>query len=79
MSDLLDAIDFDLPNNWIDDALQFSARRMRICKQAPACPKCRTRQVQLINQLPLAEWKCRHCKHKWRFEPLVSNAAGNAP
>ena len=70
----MDAEDFELPENWMDLALQFANRHMRICKQAPACPKCRTQQVQLTNPLPLAAWKCRHCKHEWRFEPLVSNA-----
>jgi ribosomal protein L37AE/L43A len=46
-------------------------RRVRVCKHAPGCPKCHTQQVQIIDCRPLATWKCRHCKHTWRHEPLI--------
>lgn len=49
----------------------FAKRRERICKQSTKCPKCRSNQVQIINSDPLAKWKCRHCHHTWRYEPLV--------
>lgn len=49
----------------------ISKRRIRICKQAPKCPKCKANQVQIIDSGLLAKWKCRECKHKWTYEPLV--------
>lgn len=58
-------------DNIIELALALSKRRMRICKQAPCCPECKTQQVQIIDCEPLVTWKCRHCKHTWRYEPLV--------
>jgi len=53
------------------NALKLVARRIRLCKHAPICPKCRTKQVQLFGYKALAKWKCRECKHKWWFEPLI--------
>lgn len=64
--------EFDFALDVLDGVLQGMRRRTRICGLAPLCPACRTRQVQLIDARPLAKWKCRHCKHKWRFEPLTS-------
>lgn len=35
-----------------------------------ACPECNTRQVQLVAYMDIkpAQWKCRHCKHKFEWE-----------
>lgn len=35
------------------------------------CPKCTTRQVQLVGYANItpAKWKCRHCKHEFEWEP----------
>ena len=68
----------ELAREMLNTAHRMSLRRMRICRQAPRCPKCRTEQVQLTDCRPLAAWKCRHCKHKWRHEPLVSNVKWTA-
>ena len=62
-----------LPENWRDLAISFANRRMNLCRRAPACPRCGTKQVQLINPLALARWKCRHCKTKWTYEPVFTN------
>lgn len=34
------------------------------------CPECNTRQVQLVKYMDTypAQWKCRHCKHKFEWE-----------
>lgn len=56
----------------LDNVQRTSNRRSRICKQAPICPRCRESQVEILDSRPLAAWKCRGCKHKWRYEPLVS-------
>lgn len=52
----------------------LTLRRLRICKHAPLCPKCRARQVQLTDSGVLAEWKCRECKHRFVFEPIIRHA-----
>lgn len=49
----------------------LAIRRIRICKAAIPCPKCGTRQIYLYDHAPLAEWKCRECRHRWWFEPLT--------
>lgn len=51
-------------------------RRLRVCSKAPRCPVCLTRQVQIIDCAPLATWKCRECKHKWRYEPVIDKTKG---
>lgn len=63
------------PEEVLAAAERAAIRRERVCKHAPECPKCRTKQVQIIDCRPLAKWKCRHCKHTWRHEPLISNAS----
>ncbi len=37
-----------------------------------SCPECGTRQVQLIGYINTspAQWKCRHCKHKFEWEKV---------
>lgn len=42
--------------------------RSAICKGATPCPKCETKQVQLISIAEAegcSHWKCRHCAHTW--------------
>lgn len=56
---------------FIQAALAAAKRRRRLNKRAPPCPKCRTRQVQLIDCRPLAKWRCRECRHIWRYEPVI--------
>lgn len=53
-------------------ALIRTARRERICRNAISCKKCGTDQVHLIDAGTPAEWKCRHCKHKFIHEPIFN-------
>lgn len=48
-----------------------SIRRRFLSKHAIACPKCGTRQVQLLELFYFPEWKCRECKFKFVYEPLL--------
>jgi len=57
--------------NLIYRSTALEIRRIRTCKAAIPCPKCGTRQVYLYDPEPLAVWKCRKCRHKWWFEPLM--------
>lgn len=59
--------------DWLAGALKLADRRDRLCRNAPHCPKCDTEQVQLTgyNGSP-AEWKCRHCKVSFTYEPQAS-------
>jgi len=41
-------------------------RRERYCALQLSCPKCQTKQIQLIGYQDDAEWKCRHCKFKFQ-------------
>ena len=65
------------PQEWYDGvdmrlALALTARRERVKKHAPGCLRCRSNQVQLkIWQEVPAYWKCRMCKHRFVYEPLV--------
>lgn len=50
---------------------QVTKLRAAICREAKPCPKCETKQVQLISIAEAegcSHWKCRHCKHKWVLE-----------
>ena len=58
-------------NGILSNALMLVNRRIRLCSKAPVCPKCSTNQVQLINILLLAKWRCRMCKFIWTHEPLT--------
>ncbi len=42
----------------------------RMNDQKLECPECHTRQVQLVDYIDVipAQWKCRHCKHKFEWE-----------
>lgn len=63
-----------LESNEPDMALcveQVTKLRAAICREAKPCPKCETKQVQLISIAETegcSHWKCRHCKHKWVLE-----------
>ena len=48
-------------------------RREMLCKKPPLCPDCQTDQVQLTEWIEgeVAEWKCRHCKVRFKFERAV--------
>ena len=48
----------------------ISVRRKFLAKHAIVCPKCKDRQVQLLEICMIPRWKCRHCNHKFRFEPI---------
>ena len=58
----------------IETLLQSSERRLilskRMNEQKLKCPECDTRQVQLIGYINIspAQWRCRHCKHKFEWE-----------
>jgi hypothetical protein len=58
-------------NRILRNALISVRRRLLICKHAPKCISCNSAQVQLINPNPLATWKCRVCKHIWKYEPIL--------
>lgn len=55
-------------------ALALTNRRQRLCRQSACCPACKTRQVQLLDCRMLATWRCRQCRHTWRYEPLGRTA-----
>ena len=53
-----------------DNALKLAARREHLGRNAIPCPKCNTRQIQLVDHICMpAKWKCRECRHKFDFEP----------
>jgi len=58
----------------------LSDRRLWLCKNTPNCPKCGEHwQMQLVDWAATpAYWKCRKCKHKFRFEPANSVLTGAA-
>ena len=51
----------------------LAERREALCKEPPLCPDCRTDQVQLIEWIEeeTAEWKCRHCRTRFKFERVL--------
>ena len=54
-------------------ALKLADRREHLGRNMPRCPKCDTKQVQLVSYSAAhAEWKCRHCKNYFLYEPGVS-------
>lgn len=44
-------------------------RREMLNRECPHCPRCGTRQVQLIDNCQPAQWKCRSCKRRFEYEP----------
>lgn len=64
-------------NDIIKDALVYADRREYLSKemnkQKLTCDKCGTNQVQLTGYIEQnAEWKCRHCKYIFIWEPLTA-------
>ena len=56
------------------NALKLAERREWLGKNAIHCPQCGTEQVQLVDHIVKpAQWKCRHCKYKYEFEPDGAN------
>jgi transposase-like protein len=51
------------------NALIMADRREHLCKNAPACPQCHTKQVQLVVRDIPAGWVCRHCGYNFDYEP----------
>jgi hypothetical protein len=43
-------------------------RQDLLMRNAPRC-QCTSEQVQLIDNAEPAEWKCRKCKMRFRYEP----------
>ena len=79
LNSMSDVLIRQVSEQMLNASVLLSLRRYRICKQAPSCPKCQTQQIQIIDCKPLATWKCRHCKHTWRYEPLVVQAKNIPP
>ena len=53
-------------------ALALTERRLRVSRHAPGCLRCRSTQCQLREWLQVpARWKCRICKFRFVYEPLV--------
>ena len=52
----------------IEAALKIVDKRESLCKNAQPCPKCKTKQIQLIEHINQVIWKCRHCKYEWMNE-----------
>jgi transposase-like protein len=47
-------------------------RRAWVITLRPKCPKCESQtQIQIIDALavPAPKWKCRKCKHAWKWGP----------
>jgi hypothetical protein len=52
--------------------LQLVRRREQFRYLNMRCPKCSTRQVQLVDwRVQPAQWRCRTCKHRFDYEPGV--------
>ena len=51
----------------------LAERREMLCKKPPTCPDCKTEQVQLTEWIEgeVAEWKCRHCRTRFKFERVA--------
>ena len=57
--------DEDFTIDWVK-VLEMADRRESAAKQVTPCPKCGTKQVQLVSwDTSLLKMKCRHCKHKF--------------
>lgn len=59
---------------WLTAVLALVERRSRLCRRAPACPRCgETFQVQLLFDAfsAAARWRCRMCHFPFVYEPLI--------
>lgn len=52
-------------NRWVENALR---RDDVILRMQPYCPRCGTRQVQIMDKKIPAQWKCRDCKLQFNYE-----------
>jgi hypothetical protein len=58
-------------------AMALADKREWLCRCAPTC-SCGSQQVQLMAYvLSPAQWRCRHCRHVWFYEPLNNALASN--
>ena len=56
------------------EAIKWSSIRLKFLREhMPTCPKCGEKfQIQLVEFInEIAQWKCRNCKYKFDFEPVV--------
>lgn len=62
-------------NNLSQDIQKSTDRRIFLSKINISCTNCgETKQIQLVNFLITpAKWKCRICKFKFEFEPILIN------
>lgn len=49
--------------------IEAAKRRKYLASFPVVCPKCQTRQIQLIGIEIPAEWNCRHCREFFIYEP----------
>ena len=63
-------LSFEITPEFLARVLQTVERRLWLGRNMPRCPICYTRQVQLVDARPLAQWKCRECGYKWQHEPI---------
>lgn len=57
-------------------------RRQWVSTLRPHCPKCgEARQIQIIDALatPCPKWKCRTCKHGFKWQPEMPDDQQPAP
>jgi len=59
-------IEFD-----IVELMAQADRRDFLNAHVPHCPKCRTRQVQIMRGDVPATWRCRICQYGFICEPIV--------
>jgi len=52
-------------DDWLNTAFALADKRESFCKNVKPCPKCGTDQVQLVEWMNDAKWKCRECGFKW--------------
>jgi transposase-like protein len=64
--------EWSLPPGWLEKTFELTDRREHLSHHTPYCPRCGDEQIQLIgySNVP-AEWKCRRCKTKFLYEPLI--------
>jgi len=65
LTEWVEMINGDEPLNipdFLRDSYILAGERESLCKKQPACPECKTHQVQIID-VGSQEWKCRHCKY----------------
>ena len=51
-------------------------RREFLCKHPPRCAVCNDPQVQLVDTVKPAEWRCRRCNNPFFYEPMVGENGG---